>query len=285
VVLVTPNDLHRSQSEAALAGGLDVFVEKPIANTSADGLAMIQAAERADRLLMVGHNMRYARSTQKARERLSDGSLGQIVSVEIHFSADNTGRMSADAWRLRPDRCPLLPAMQLGIHGVDLVHYLLGPITTVHALTRSMTTQPGVIDSVAAVFELEGGATGTLVTNYCTQALFEYRITGTEGTLRCTPHSFWFRSAEATDPRGEGSAESFDYSEHDRESYRLQMEAFGRAVRSRQRPDIDGWDGLRALAVVEALQDSAAERMPQTVATFTGRRGGVSEEAETRLHG
>jgi predicted dehydrogenase len=112
---------------------------------------------------------------------------------------------------------------------------------------------------VTAVFELDGGPVGTLVSNYCTQVLFEYRITGTEGTLRCTPHSCWFRGTEDTDGRGDGPAEFYDYTDHDRESYLLLMEAFGRAVRSRERPEIDGWDGLQARAVVEALERSAAE--------------------------
>jgi len=285
VVLVTPNHLHREQAEAAFAAGLDVFVEKPIANTCTDGLAIIDAARRSERLLMVGHNMRFSRATQKAREVLLDGRLGTVVNVEIHFSADNTRRLPADAWRLRPDQCPLLPVMQLGIHGIDLVHYLLGPIRNVHAVARSVTTSPDVIDSVTAVFELDGGSAGTLVSNYCTQVLFEYRINGTEGTLRCTPHSCWFRSAEDTDGRGDGPAEFYDYTEHDRESYLLQMEAFGRAVRLGERPEIDGWDGLQALAVVEALQRSAAEGMPKNVATWDVGRGDVERRDEGRGDG
>ncbi len=282
VVLVTPNHLHRAQAEAAFAADLDVFVEKPIANTVADGLAIVESAGNAGRLLMVGHNMRFGRATQRAREFILDGRLGAIVSAEIHFSAAGTRRLSADAWRLRPDQCPLLPVMQLGIHGIDLVHYLLGPVREVYAFSRSVTTPPEVVDSVSAAFELASGGTGTLVSNYCTQVLFEYRIAGTEGTLRCTPHSCWFRRTEDTDGHGDGPAEKFDYTEYDRESYVRQMEAFGRAVRSRERPEIDGWDGLQALAVVEALQRSAAERSPQQVRSFADRRESAS--AERPLH-
>ena len=116
VVLVTPNHLHRAQVEAALAAGLDVFVEKPIANTVADGRAMAEAADTAGQIMMVGHNMRFSRTAAWARETLAAGRLGEVVSFEIHFSAANTRHLAADAWRLRPDQCPLLPVMQLGIH-------------------------------------------------------------------------------------------------------------------------------------------------------------------------
>lgn len=268
VALVTPNHLHRQQAEAAFAAGLAVFVEKPIANTVADGIAIAEAAERHGLPLMVGHNMRFGRATQKARQFLEEGRLGEIVSVEIHFSADSTRHLPEDAWRLRPDQCPLLPVMQLGIHAIDLVHYLLGPIEEVQAYARAVTTRPAVVDSVAASFRMEQGMLGTMVSNYCTQVRFAYEIAGTEGTLRCTPHRCWFRRTEDTDERGDGTAKGYDYTEHDRESYRLQMEAFARAVRQEEQPEVDGWAGLQALAVVEALERSVEARTPQRVASF-----------------
>ena len=268
VGLVTPNHLHRPQAEAAFAAGLDVFVEKPIANTVADGQAMIDAAQTADRLLMVGHNMRFSRSFRMAKQKIDDGELGEIVSVEIHFSADNTQRMAKDVWRLRPDQCPLLPVMQLGIHALDLVHFMAGGIEKVHAFAQSVTTQPDVIDSVTATFRLDSGRLGTMVSNYCTPVRFEYRVAGTEGFLQCTPHHLWYRSAADSDRAGGGEAETHDFMAFGMESYVLQMQAFGEAVQQRTQPPIDGPAGLQALAVVEAMQRSAVSGAPQQVPSF-----------------
>lgn len=269
VALVTPNHLHRAQVEAALAAGYDVFVEKPIANTVEDGRAMAEAADAAGRIMMVGHNMRFSRSAVQAREALAAGALGEVVSFEIHFSAANTRHLPADAWRLRPDQCPLLPVMQLGIHGLDLIHFLLGPIDEVFAFARSVTTRPEVTDSVTAALRIGDGPIGTMVSSYCTQVLFEIRIAGTEGTLRMTPHSYWFRSTEATDGRGDGPAETADHgAAYDAESYTRQMEAFGEALQDRVAPESDGWSGLQALAVVEALQQSIQAHAPQRVPLF-----------------
>lgn len=266
VVLVTPNHLHRSQAEAAFAAGLDVFVEKPIANTVADGRAMVDAAD--GRVLMVGHNMRFNRSTRLAKQMLAEGRLGQPVSVEIHYSHEGARRLAPDAWRLRPDQCPLLPVMQLGIHGLDLVHDVLAPIEDIGGYARAVLTSGGAVDSVTATFRLANGLVGTMVSNYCTQTTFEIRIAGTEGTVRFTPHRLWYRRAAATDPRGDGDAEDYDFTMHDRESYRLQMEDFGRAVRQRTAPAVDGWKGLQALAVVEALEEAVEARTFVAVPSF-----------------
>jgi predicted dehydrogenase len=268
VVLVTPNRLHSSQATAAFARGLHVFVEKPIANTIADGLEIIAAADRTGRVLMVGHNMRMGPATEKARETVRSGALGRIISVEIHFSADNTHRLPAHAWRLRPEECPLMPVMQLGIHGIDLIHDLVAEITEVDARTRSVTTPPGVVDSVVASFTLAGGAIGTLVSNYCSQVRFEYRIAGTEGTLQCTPHRYWFRSNAATDGQGGGIAEEFDFADRDRESYARQMHAFAEAVRRGRSTVLTGRDGLQALAVVEAMHRSSISGSRELVPIF-----------------
>lgn len=256
VVLGSPNRFHRAQAEAAFAAGLDVFVEKPITNTVEDGLAVVHAAERAGQVLMVGHNMRYSRSVREARQVLASGRLGEIVTCELHFSADNTHRLPPDAWRLRPDDCPMMPVMQLGIHGVDLLHHLIGRIDEVTAYARSVTTPVEVVDSVSALFRTENGVLGTLVSNYCTQVGFEMHIAGTVASIRLTPHRIWVREAAATDWHGEGTAEEATFFEYDLESYPVQLVAFGRHVRDRTRPVNDGWAGLQALGVVEAMQQS-----------------------------
>ncbi len=268
VVLVTPNPVHRVQAEAALSTGLHVFVEKPLANTVADGQAMVEAAQAAGRILAVGHNLRFSRSAQWAAGVLAEGRLGRLVSVEIHFSADGTRRVAARSWRLRPDTCPLLPVMQLGIHALDLVHTLVGPIEEVSAFARSVTTPPGVPDSVAATFRVAGGPMGTMVSNYCTQVAFEYRLAGTEATLRCTPHRAWFRTAADTDGHGDGPAEEHDWTAYEGESYVRQMHAFGEAVRRGTPLQTDGLAGLHALAVVEALHRSSESGKPQRVPFF-----------------
>jgi predicted dehydrogenase len=266
-VLVTPNHLHRSQVEAALGAGKDVFVEKPIANMVADGVAMIQKAESDGRVLMVGHNMRFGRAARKAFELIRQGRLGTIVSTEIHFSSDTALHLSVDAWRLKPDLCPLLPVMQLAVHAFDLVHYLVGRIEEVGTFVRSVVTGPGVVDSVTAILRIEDGSMGVMVSNYCTPVLFDYRITGTEGVLRCTPHAIRFQSKQSG---GDGSqdVEEADYSEYEMESYVRQMEVFGEAVRVQAIPETDGWVGLQALAVVEAMQRSAVIERPQAVQRF-----------------
>lgn len=253
LVLVTPNHLHRTQVESALNAGKHVFVEKPIANTVQDGLAMIQKAESNGLILMIGHHMRFARSARMAKSYITEGRLGDIISTEIHFSSDTIFHLPPDTWRLKPEQCPMLPVMQLAVHAFDLVHYLVGRIEEVTAYARQRIGRPGVTDSVAASFSLEDGSVGSMVSNYCTPVLFEYRISGTQGILRCTPESFWYCDSEGATIDEDLSTDVFD-------SYVRQMQAFAVCVAEHTLPETDGWAGLQALAVVEAMNRSAIEK-------------------------
>lgn len=269
VVLVTPNHLHLEQALAAFDLGLNVFVEKPIANNVEDGVAILRAARSAGVKLVVGHNMRYSRAYWRMRELVRDGKLGDIISTEIHFSADNTRWMPKSAWRLRPDLCPLLPVMQLGIHGIDLVQSLLGPMVEVSAMAGSYTTEPGVIDGLVAAVRFSNGRLGTLVSNYCTQVAFDFRLSGTEATIYTTPHRGFYRKNVDATSQGEGPKEKFDFRAYDGESYLLQMEAFADVLKGGEFTGATVEDAISALAVVEALHESVKSGGPVPVAAIS----------------
>ena len=256
VVLATPNAVHRAQAEAALGAGLDVFVEKPIANTVADATAIVDAADAAGRVLMVGHNVRYGRAAREAKARIDRGDIGRVVSVEIHYSADNVQK-GYGGWRFHPDTCPLLPMMQLGIHAVDTAQYLVGPVREAVAHTRSVLTPSDVVDTVAALLAFESGVVGTAVSTYCTPDLFQIRVAGTSGVavVDWIPHRLTLLSEGSRT----SSPEVVDYGAYAGEDVVRELQEFADAVRDRRAPETDGRAGLAALAVVEAMAESAAQ--------------------------
>jgi predicted dehydrogenase len=171
--------------------------------------------------------------------------------------------MSQDAWRFNPDECPLLPVMQLGIHGIDVIQYLVGPVSEVFAYANSVTTRPDVVDSLVAAASFENGARGTIVSNYCTQVAFQYLIAGTKGSVFFTPHRMWFRSASDTNSQGEGRyTEEHDFLDRPLENYTLQMAAVADGLQSDTFVGASSADALSALAVVEALHISSEEHRP-----------------------
>lgn len=261
IAINTPNHLHVDQVSDALNAGLHVFVEKPIANTMADGLEMVELAESKGLQLMVGHHMRFNRASRKVKELLESGECGKIVTMEMHFSANNTPHYPPDAWRLQPEYCPLLPVTQLGIHGIDLVHYFMSRISDVYAVARSLTVNPPVKDTVTAVMHTEGGPVVTLTSNYCSPVLFECRFAMTSRNIVYTPHSVSISPKQGMQGPDEEWTH-FDYNDNRMDGYLIEMQDFADALLGRKGLEVDGRAGLQSLAVDECMRNSIeSERM------------------------
>ena len=81
VVLATPNQMHVEQGLQCIAADVPVLIEKPIAHTLEDGTRLVQAAERANAKLLVGHHRRHSPILHKAIEIIQSEVLGQLVAV------------------------------------------------------------------------------------------------------------------------------------------------------------------------------------------------------------
>jgi predicted dehydrogenase len=103
VVIATPVSTHFPLADAALAAGKHVFVEKPLAASSSESLALIERAERQGLVLMPGHTFLYSPPVQMVKEMIDSGELGDIYFIST--SRVNLGLHQPDvsvAWDLGP---------------------------------------------------------------------------------------------------------------------------------------------------------------------------------------
>jgi len=228
-------------------------VEKPMGTTVAEARAMINLTTSAGLVLMVGHNTRRRNVFRRARQILSEGAIGKIVGAEGNLSRPAGLQPGLPAWKADPKISPLLPMTQLGIHLVDVVEYLLGPIRTVCSVAENVAMPGMVFDSTAAVMQLESGIPFTLSSYYVSPDIFFLRIYGTRGAIHCGPASLELELLR-DDGRFERNVEKFR--DDGAQTYLEQMREFGECVLNGRVPETDGEVGLRALAVVEAMRRS-----------------------------
>ena len=81
VVVATPPDTHMKLAVEALRAGKHVFVEKPLALSSAEGTAMVEEAQKAQRVLIVGHTFVYTAAVNKIKEVIASGELGRVMYI------------------------------------------------------------------------------------------------------------------------------------------------------------------------------------------------------------
>lgn len=195
VSVCVANTMHAQVTIQALEAGKHVLCEKPMSTTAVESRAMIEAAERAGKQLMIGLNQRYGKAHVRAKELLDSGELGEVLAFRTTFCHPGpegwTGRK--DSWFVDPRAAWLGVMADLGVHKTDLIHYLTGQriVRTSAVLATRDTKLPdgsaiSVDDNALAIYTLESGAVGVLYvswTNYGTE-VNSTQIYCTKGVLR-----------------------------------------------------------------------------------------------------
>ena len=125
VVICSPNHLHESHILAALSAGVHILVEKPLTMSAASTQRILRAAEKRDRVVMVGMNHRYRPDVQIVRSFVQSGELGRIESVRGSWHIFRPSRNQL-GWRQRRDQAGGGAMLDLGLSILDLGLWLGG---------------------------------------------------------------------------------------------------------------------------------------------------------------
>ena len=234
----------------ALAAGKHVFSEKPIAQTVAEGQALIAACRPfGDRVWMVGENWRYEEAFQAAARALQAGRIGQPLfcdlSLQLPIKADYMG----STWRNSGE----LPGGYLldgGVHHAAGLRVLLGEIESVCALTTAHREDLPPADTMSAALRFSSGVVGSYLITYAAGSALgtdAVHIGGSEGSLRVS------RGELVIERDGESERQAFNVVI----SVREELAAFVAAVRDGTPHRNSPQEALQDLAVVEAMLESA----------------------------
>ncbi len=160
VVVATPHSVHRDQIIAAASAGKHVFCEKPLALTKADAMRAIEACARAGVVLGVGTDKRFYPASRELVRLAKSGELGPIIHLEAHFSNEVAGSFSE--WRFSPDESPAGGLTGTGIHMLDAMVELAGPVRRVQVLLLTRKPPPDPLDGLSVLLEFEAGISGML---------------------------------------------------------------------------------------------------------------------------
>ena len=157
----TPNDVHAAQALAALARGVHVVCEKPLAVSVEQARQMIDAAEG-----LVNATCYHARGyplVEEMRARVAGGDLGKVAFVHGRYLCDDL-LFPASGWRIDPARSgPSYVVGDLGTHWLDLAEHVTGQ-TLVELLADFRSFAGGALEDYATLLlRYSGGAAGSLV--------------------------------------------------------------------------------------------------------------------------
>ena len=269
VAIGSPSGLHATHGIAAAQRGLHVLTEKPIDISTRRADELIQAAEKSGVKLGVMFQDRFKPEIRRLKNWIDHGLVGKPLLVEASVKwyrpAEYYGQSK---WRgtLALDGGGAL--INQGVHTVDLLLWLIGPVASVQARTATALHAIEVEDTAIALLEFANGALGLL---QATTAAFpgyprRVEITGTEGTVLLeqdrivtvnlkTARADVIASGASQDTESTSSPVVTDFSGH-----QAIFEDFIRAIQENGTPLCDGHEGRRSVALIEEIYRAAKGR-------------------------
>jgi len=197
VVICTPHPSHAPLTIDALEAGAHVLVEKPIAVEARDADTMIEAADRAGRLLVVCFQQRFRPVIAAARALVESGRLGELVRVSIvdplyrpnsyYGTADWRGTWVGEGGGVLMNQAP---------HTLDLLCHLAGPPAVVWGRSRRSAQPMEAEDTATALVEYENGAVGTVAVSTVEPGVQRIELVGDRGRIEIVGESLTFERFE-----------------------------------------------------------------------------------------
>jgi predicted dehydrogenase len=193
VSICAPTGLHREIGIAAAEAGKPFWIEKPVGRNAKEASDVATAARTAGVVTSVGYNYRHAPAVEHVRELVTTGEFGRITNVRAVFfngyAAEPKGALS---WRFIRNLAGFGALGDLLSHAIDLLQYLLGPISEVTALTSTVYTERPILPMGSGnhFAVIEDGEMGTVENDDYAAALVRFgsdsRASGAVGTLEAS---------------------------------------------------------------------------------------------------
>ncbi len=187
VYVASPVHCHLDHARRVLQAGKHLLLEKPLARSAEEGLEIVTLARDSGVLAMEAYMMKFHPAHAAIHAAVRDGRLGRVVYARARLGCWYPDL--ADAWRQDPKLSGGGALMDLGSHLIDLLSWIAGPISSLHAITNTQLFSYKADDSATLVLRFSSGAHGVV------ESYFSFpdqvgggilEIVGTEGRILAT---------------------------------------------------------------------------------------------------
>jgi predicted dehydrogenase len=261
VYIALPNHMHAEYAIRAARAGKHVMVEKPLAVSEDEALAMIAAARSAGVFLMTAYRLHHEPGTVAVLEHIRANAIGRPLFFQSMFSfqaAPGNHRLQATAWGG--------PLQDLGVYCINAARHIFAeePIEAMATAHRPADDPRfGEVDaSVAATLRFPSGGLAQFIASFAAADVDNYRVVGTSGDLELDP-GFRFETATRLRLRRDGEISETRFPQIDH--FGAEVAYFSDCIESRTPPESDGDEGLADMHALIAIERAAATGAPQAI--------------------
>jgi UDP-N-acetylglucosamine 3-dehydrogenase len=260
VSIVVPTSKHKEVSLYCMEKGIDVLIEKPIAASVEDAMEMINKAKERGVILQVGHIERFNPAIKKLKEIVESGKLGEIISIIAR-------RVGAVPVQVRDANV----IIDLAVHDIDIINYLYGmyPNSVSGNMGKAIVERR---EDYAEIFLKYGKKSGFIQVNWITPVkIRNLTVTGSQGyaELNYITQELVVYQSNFTLQNVDEFGNHIQFGVPDKtivgievqEPLKLELLSFIDCVKLRQRPLVDGNQGMLTLQIALGVIDSNKESL------------------------
>lgn len=269
VNICLPTALHLEVARAAAEAGKHVIVEKPIDLNLDRASELIATCKRHGVKLAAIFNRRFVFGTRRAHDAVRNGEIGKLLVADMLFKSWRPANYYTDSgWRGTWDKEGGAALINQGVHGVDLMTWIAGPIVRVQGYARHLRHHHiEADDTTIAVCEYASGALGIIqsTTSVYPRQPDRIELHGEKGSIFLEDYKISKWEVEGSEP-GEPTADELTLPGADRGTalgHFRQIQDMVDAINEGRAPVVTGEDALSSLAVIQAIYE--AERTGQPV--------------------
>jgi len=274
VCICTPSGFHARNALEAIKAGKHVLVEKPLALNTEDCDRIIEAAAEMNVKAGVVSQYRFSKTSKILKSLITESRLGRVVTADLFMKYHRSQEYyDSSKWRGTWELDGGGALMNQGIHGVDTILNIMGPVKCVYGMARTLARNIEVEDTASAVLEFSNGALGFVqgTTSVYPGYPREIVISGTKGTVAISEDIFveWNIEGEAIPPEiqlgGQMMSGANDPKNISTEGHLAQINDFIESIIEDRRPAVDLREGRRAVELITAIYESSRDMKPVTL--------------------
>lgn len=269
VCICTPSGFHKEYAIKAAQACKHIVIEKPLALTVSDCDEIIAACKENNVKSTVISQLRYSDALKNLKLAVENGYLGKLVSGSISMKYYRSSEYYENSWRgtIRLDGGGAL--MNQGIHGVDLLQYVMGEVKKVYGMSKTLARKIEVEDTLCAAVEYSNGAIGIVEAATSIYPGFKRRmeICGDKGSIvleedEITFYEFEDKSIKFDCKKGAGKYSNSNPQNIAAAGHLMQIADFVNCIKSNKKHFIDCEEGKKAVKIITTIYTSAKEDKP-----------------------
>jgi len=272
VVVSNPTSMHLDVAIPAAEAGCAILLEKPISNSMEKLELLLSAVNKNSSKVLVAFQFRYHPGLMRAKQLISDGEIGRVISAHVHFGE------YLPAWHPWEDyRTGYAARAVLGggvvltqCHSLDYLPWLVGKVESVWGFTAKLSDLEVDVEDTAEIgLRFQGGALGSVHLDFNQQPPAHcFEVIGTKGTLkwdlsdgathvyRASPESLAISTGMGIKAGGEWEMYPLVDGWERNVMFLEQMKHFVEVVRGETEPSCTLGDGIRVMKLIAAVHES-----------------------------